>query len=282
MPFTFNPFTGKFDVIMDGIPRSGGVMTGPLTITQLRTTDPVDVYLDGSNSIDPLGNAIVRVRLGTPANLDMITGGVPGQLLTVMTDDSQILTIRHATGSTPANQIYSLNLSGRRAYGQQGSVWHFKYTPILIGGTYQYRWMMLPDNSASPVTKCVFAVGTGSVVWTNMPAAKTQLFGEGNNQFWFDQAAATQFRILVNVVTASTSGTALLRLQSSDGVAPMADLGGGDCPINATGIIAGPWGLLTQFWSSSGISDVRFRLVGLNGGGVGDVPAFRALNIEFR
>jgi len=114
-------------------------------------------------------------------------------------------------------------------------------------------------------------------IWTNMPAAETELFGETGNRARADLSRFTEVRTVVSVITAGYSGagigamyhpgTSWTALVSSFNAAV----------IDATGVKVGIWVAIP----AGALDNVSLRAVGYSGDGIVD-PAFGYVGLEFR
>ncbi len=117
-------------------------------------------------------------------------------------------------------------------------------------------------------------------VWTNMPAAVTELFGNTYSRVKVDLTAATQYRLQV-VQSVAGFSTADLNLQySTDNVTYAAadTAAAGEVAVGAgTGVKVGAWATIV----TGAKADVRLRIVGKQGNGTVD-PAFRQIRVQFK
>lgn len=116
-------------------------------------------------------------------------------------------------------------------------------------------------------------------VWTNMPAALTELRGVTFYRTRYDMTQVTQARIVAFVSTVG-SANAQLRVQYSTDASTWAYLDGSAGPavaINAAGTIAGAWVTL----AAAARVDAFLRIIGINGDGVAD-PVFGSIHVWMR
>lgn len=121
--------------------------------------------------------------------------------------------------------------------------------------------------------------GFGWPVWTNQPAALTELFGTTTGRTRADLTASSQVRIEVNVAQAGAA-TAAIRAQYSTDQTSWNYLDGGTGPsvnINATGLKVSSWVNL----ASGAKGDVFLRAVGLNGDATAD-PGFSNIILQVK
>lgn len=114
-----------------------------------------------------------------------------------------------------------------------------------------------------------------SFVWTNMPAADTELVGNTSARFRVDLTGYTEYRWMVNVVVAGVSG-ADLRLQYAADDASYADL--------SSEIDIGTLGRKITAWASlpaNARADVWVRVMGKQGNGAAD-PSLSQLRLQVR
>jgi hypothetical protein len=130
----------------------------------------------------------------------------------------------------------------------------------------------------------VFIIDSATpIVWSAMPAAQTELFGNvnGENQLTVDWTAINSVAFAVNCIVGSTSATAILQLQYStdagatwNNIASSINIQSANCP-NGGGYTNGlsPTAYATVPVAAQ-IANLAIRVVGQNGGGAGDVPSF--------
>jgi hypothetical protein len=119
--------------------------------------------------------------------------------------------------------------------------------------------------------------------WTGgMPVAKTELFGNSQHRFLegsnnLREVGALSFT--VNVVTISSSITAILLLQWSTDQTTWNDLLGVNVNIHTTGMkVSPPNNLPVSAYAGGG--NLYFRIAGQNGAGVADIPQFSMLYLS--
>src|SRR3990167_6691856 len=140
------------------------------------------------------------------------------------------------------------------------------------------------NNAYFPLYCVAFShSGSNGAIWTNMPAAETQMFGNANKaNRRFDATNATEFRIIVyQTVQGSGSTGPDIRLQySTDGSTGWtnADAAGTELDIGvgtgskSTAFVTLVSGAKGFYW---------FRLLGKQGLGASSDPAFSEVKVEF-
>jgi len=135
---------------------------------------------------------------------------------------------------------------------------------------------------------CFLCTTSAGQVWTNMPAAQTEIFGDINHRVFENPqggflATSTAF-FTVFCITPSASATAFLQAQfSTDAGATWTSFNDGTVDIG----IAGPCGFAPTYLQGTIPSFPVFafnqgfymRVVGQNGNGIGDVPQFNMIQI---
>ncbi len=111
----------------------------------------------------------------------------------------------------------------------------------------------------------------GSVAWTNMPAALTELNGANRSRVKVDLTSATEVRVTAAVSVVGAAGAAYRVQYATDGDAQgtWAYLDGGSGPsvtIDALNGRVSPWVTLV----AGARADVWLRVVGINGDGAAD------------
>ena len=199
--------------------------------------------------------------------------------LSAATFNTQTITFSPAFASVPGS--FSLNIPN-----QSPTTW--PTVSISVPGSVTDYCFICPGNTGQ------------SFIWVNMPAALTEIYGDANREHQIfgtspltTLTAVGTFRASVDCNTGSNSGTAVLRVQWSTDDATWNDLantpGQGDvaidaavnCPGAGTIVLANfgnPVALNTNFPKSA--NKVYLRLVGANGGGVGDNPAFAWFRLD--
>jgi hypothetical protein len=129
---------------------------------------------------------------------------------------------------------------------------------------------ILSDNFAS----------FGSPIWTNQPAAQTELFGTiGPSRVKADLTAAAEVRLLCNVVQGGAAAAAI-RVQYSSDQSSWSYLDGTAGPsvsVSTTGLKVSSW----VSPAAGAKSDVFIRAVGINGDGTAD-PSFSSILLQVR
>lgn len=159
---------------------------------------------------------------------------------------------------------------------------------VAVGTDGQY---LKADSSASagvswatfPITQLEMLMHFGATVWTNMPAALTELFGATANRRKLDATGYTQFRINGRHSVVGAAGSKLYLQYSTDNVSfSDAESGGhssGDYALDGT--VSTP---LTTTWvnlATGAKADVYWRIVGVTGNGAAD-PNITSLAVQFR
>lgn len=135
--------------------------------------------------------------------------------------------------------------------------------------------------------------------WTNMPVALTEIYGTFNHethQSATSLSSAVEAQFHVTCLTGSTSGTATLRPMFLDIVTGLwtelaqntgsfdINVSGGNC-INAS--LNPPGNLVSQFSAINSLiftdnsGEADLAVFGFNGGGIGDVPVFNNIYLQF-
>lgn len=145
------------------------------------------------------------------------------------------------------------------------------------------------ENCCVPVGSVSFQADNG-LTWTSMPVALTEIYGTTNHETAFNGGMGFGFSAELTVLcpTASNSATAVLRPQYSTDGSTWFDLIAsqqGDVPVgNASACVLGvastPSGGAFPFVSGALNTPIFLRVVGLNGGGVGDNPVFSNIQLE--
>jgi len=122
--------------------------------------------------------------------------------------------------------------------------------------------------------------GDGSAsLWSNMPAALTELWGRTQSRMQYDLTDANQVRLQVNVDTVSSTGAAL-RAQYSTDQSSWDYLDGGTGPtvtVDSTGLKVSTWVNVT----AGAKGDVFLRVVGIGADGAAD-PRFGHIQLQVR
>jgi len=144
------------------------------------------------------------------------------------------------------------------------------------------------DLTISANTRSIFfSLTSVGQTWISMPAAQTEIFADTNHELVEDWTAVTSLDFVVQCPTASTSATATLTIQYSiDQGATWNSIAGSVVNIDATlcglGIPidscistgGGFFGCYTSIPAPAQVAGVFLRIVGQNGGGIGDNPVF--------
>jgi len=146
------------------------------------------------------------------------------------------------------------------------------------------------EFESTPIASLAVQSDNGET-WLNMPAAKTEIYGTTNHEMSIlmpNGVNAAYFNVLC--MTGSSSGNAVLRPEYSlDGGNTWielatntgfldADVSANNCGFSATGVLpisVGPSGIPPSLAAMS----TEFRVVGINGGGVGDNTVFNNIQI---
>lgn len=153
-------------------------------------------------------------------------------------------------------------------------------------GPIDERWLAQADevfqrvlgSRGTPDTIPLIASGA-DVVWTNMPAAVTELLGVTAHRLPIPLRAVRIARLIANVTVAGATG-AQLALQQSPDLVTWGALDGTTGPsvnINATGLLISTWVRV----DGAALLDRVLRVVGSGGDGAAD-PAFRWLGLQLR
>jgi hypothetical protein len=129
--------------------------------------------------------------------------------------------------------------------------------------------VLLADNFAS----------YGSPTWTDQPAALTELFGLTASRLKADLTAATQVRLVCNVVQAG-SASAAIRVQYSTDQSSWTYLDGSSGPsvgVGTTGVKVSSW----VSPAAGAKADVFLRAVGVSGNGTAD-PSFSNILLQVK
>lgn len=131
--------------------------------------------------------------------------------------------------------------------------------------------------------------GEASRVWTNQPAALTELFGAVEDRSQVDLTNITKYRLMVNLLVLNAENLARLGVQYSlDNGSNWFALDTGTADVISTSIadITTATGFNTHSWidiATLAKADVMIRVVGLvsGGAGTGD-PDFAKIEIQFK
>lgn len=123
---------------------------------------------------------------------------------------------------------------------------------------------------------------TGTRLWSNMPAAKTEIFGASDHRLSLELAPWTQTRLQARMVSGGAAGSTFRVEYSSDGGSNWNYLDGTSGPqvaISASGsLLIGSWVTLS---AGARTGDVLLRIVGLGGDGVLD-PGVGQVWLQFK
>jgi len=150
------------------------------------------------------------------------------------------------------------------------------------------------QNAAIPVTLTVltFPPGTGSAatnVWTNMPAAATELFGLAHHRVGLDLRFASEVQIIATAIVAGADFAYLKPVFYDFGIDALADLidpasGNPGVSIGGAGFGASGWAPINPR-AKSEINDFGneklLRIHGYGGNGAAD-PQFGNIYLQFR
>lgn len=249
--------------------------------------------LDAARAITLSGNAIgVNTGAGLTITSNAVTVaalGVTNAMLAGSIADTKLSTISTANKvnwnaliasggkitNSNVNDLADVN-AGSPTNGQ-----------ALTWDTASSRWIAstitIPSaiGTGEVISNVPFLVGAGAnVVWTNMPAAVTELLGSAFNRIRYDLTAATQYRIIVNQAVAGFAGSDINLQYSTDNTTYFAadTAAAGELDVGTgTGVKTGAWTNLV----AGAKSNAFLRIVGKQGDGVAD-PAFRQINVQFR
>jgi hypothetical protein len=147
-------------------------------------------------------------------------------------------------------------------------------------------------------TKCTLSVCAGSTFflnnWDNQPAALTEIFGDtvSDHRLYLDLSSANTFRIGVNCESPTLTATAYFKIQYSiDSGTTWTDLDGGTTQDyfvdNSHNCTLCPWatscalGTYTNIPVAAKTTLTFLRVVGVGGGGAGDLVLFSQVWIEY-
>jgi hypothetical protein len=147
------------------------------------------------------------------------------------------------------------------------------------------------ETQQTPVGNVVLQSDNGET-WINMPAAKTEIYGTTNHEVAFN-TSPSPFGVAFGAtcITGSASATAVLRPEYSlDGGSSWNELASTttalDLHIDAStcGFAASPAFVTAPIQINSAVfgQSVIFRIVGLNGNGVGDNVVLNNLHLDFQ
>ncbi len=160
----------------------------------------------------------------------------------------------------------------------------YKNEDDIVTNTASIATIKNAKNFTSVILKSV-----ASQVWTNEPAALTEILGTTENRTKVDLTNVTQYRLMVNLLVLNAEANALLGVQYSldDGSNWFGlDNGTADTVSTLTASTTLTTGFLTHAWANiTALAkvDVLLRVVGLvsGGGGTGD-PDFAKIEIQFK
>lgn len=142
-----------------------------------------------------------------------------------------------------------------------------------------------PGGSAATWSDYAILSNGPAMTWTNMPAAQTEIFGDTTHRVEASLDSLNSARLSLTCTVASNTAGAYLKAQfSTNRGATWTDLNTNSfahaiidntkCPGQVT---TGSFAVATDI-----SADLMFRVVGVGGGGVGDVPAFTEVQIELQ
>lgn len=227
-----------------GMITLGGALAGGATVTQLAAITKATVYRNQTT-----GNQVIQVRMGAGTLFTVPTGGA---LLLLSPTAAAIL---QATATPTA-----LGIAG-------------------VVGTSEQMARSDHQHARDPLA-LVFNLAT--LIWTDMPAASTELFGLNDRRRKYDLTQFTQVRLQVNVETTAGFAGAKLQGQYSTDQAAWNDLenGAGTGPevlVDALGFVTSAYVTIP----SGAQADVWLRIVGVGGDGVVD-PLFGLIELQFK
>lgn len=115
-------------------------------------------------------------------------------------------------------------------------------------------------------------------VWTNMPLALTEMFGDTRLRTAMDLTNFTEFRVVANLTVAGAAGAVIYpRFDAGAGFLEMGAGALGRLTIDSTGVLTGNWATM----DTNGKADVELQMVGSGGDGAAD-PAFGIIQLQFR
>jgi len=137
------------------------------------------------------------------------------------------------------------------------------------------------------LTKIICTILTNTRVWTDMPAALTELLGEVNHRRIVDLTGCTQFRLSLIRSVSGSADPAVLGVQiSNDGGTTFfgADNGTEDgqstvtVQLNVSGTVDSAW---TDIATGLRVDDAHIRIMGIDGDAAAD-PAIEMIEVQFR
>lgn len=158
--------------------------------------------------------------------------------------------------------------------------------PASLAGDVALTWPAAPGTVALkgqapfivPFVLFPFATITATSVWTNMPAATTELYGSTVQRKRADLTNATEFRLHVGLTTIGAAAATLTAEYATNITTPTwTTMGGGASIATTTGWKTGGWTAVP----AGAKADVLLRIVGVNGDGVAD-PNFTDIYLEVR
>jgi len=258
-------------------------------------------FFTGSNSSQVLSDDTSQHSFTVP-NIDTTLNS----FTLVPSSASITLVTVHADGyatfsALSTNQVINIKLNvGGVQFGQTMTV------DAAIGATSRVPWSITASFNGNAIGFGVIAVTAGAVaadantrvfendmsvsvtpsgIWENMPTtdSPTELFGQTNNEIFGQLSQFNAFQISVDVLDPSNnvSGTSTLAVQylsSSTGLWTNLGSSSSWANINGAGVSLGA---KTAFPSDNFLNGNYLRIVGRDGGGVGDVPQFGNIVVSF-
>jgi hypothetical protein len=141
---------------------------------------------------------------------------------------------------------------------------------------------MISNPSSAQVTTGTFsflASGT-NVNWVNMPNAKTEFLGNINNELMPTFISSTAITFVVDCPTPSNNNGAFLNVEYSFNQAIWISLGVNVTIDNTSNCGFSPVVSITTGIPSGALGSAIFlRVIGKNGGGIGDTPSFTNISL---
>lgn len=260
-------------------------------------SSPTTVFT-GSNGIKVVDQDIQTDLSDTNPSLEISDGGLrvkvdgvtiqrgASGLEVALISDSNISGAIEAThGGTGLTSLGAAN----RLLGMNGSANALQYKSIVGGanttvthtdGQIEIATSLSGASDALYTEEAFLVSPSANVVWTNMPAALTELLGNATGRRKVDLSGALQYRVIAYQQVAGFAGSDL-NVEYSSNNSTFATLGtssSGELDVGTgTGLKVGAW---TDIASGAKI-DAWLRIVGKDGDGVVD-PAFRYIAVQIK
>ena len=216
---------------------------------------------------------------GSTVTVVKATGSTSPTIFQNLTTGGQVINVKLSGGTSfpvPVNSLLLL-ISGTDAVAFGSDSAPLAAATAGAAGTSEELARRDHRHPRDAVGLCVNAA---TVVWTNQPAALTELFGLTDRRRQYDLTQFTQARLVANVEVAGFVG-ATLRAQfaTTDGgaYAALDNVTGPNVPLDATGTQVSGWVTLT----AAALADVFLRVAGVGGDGAAD-PEVGLTEIQFR